>query len=116
MNLFETKRSRFFHRIRFFLPVLILTAVCMIFYFGISSIGQKAVTQEQSSLQRALEQGAVRTYAMTGSYPQSLEELLTDYGISYDHDKFIVEYIPNGSNLLPAVSVLLLSSSEGGIS
>lgn len=53
---------------------------------------------------------------MTGAYPQSLDELLTDYGISYDHSKFIVEYVPNGSNLLPSVSVLTLNSSEGGAS
>ena len=65
---------------------------------------------------QALEQGAIRTYAMTGAYPQSLDELLTDYGISYDHSKFIVEYVPNGSNLLPSVSVLTLNSSEGGAS
>lgn len=114
MNLFETKRARFFHRIRFFFPVFILAAVCIVFYLGISSVGQEAVSQEQTSLRQALEQGAVRTYAMTGAYPQSLDELLNDYGISYDHDKFIVEYVPNGSNLLPSISVLMLSSSKGG--
>lgn len=116
MSLFETKRSRFFRKVRLFCPVVILAVVCAVFYLGISSIGQEAVTQEQTSLRQALEQGAVRTYAMTGAYPQSLEELLTDYGISYDHSKFIVEYVPNGSNLLPSVSVLTLNASKGGAS
>ena len=116
MSLFETKRSRIFHKVRIFCPVLILAAVCAVFYLGISSIGNEAITQEQASLRQALEQGAIRTYAMTGAYPQSLDELLTDYGISYDHSKFIVEYEPNGYNLLPSVSVLTLNSSEGGAS
>lgn len=116
MNLFETKRSRFFHKMWRFCPILVLAGICAVFYLGISSIGNEAVTQEQNSLRQALEQGAIRTYAITGAYPQSLDELLEDYGISYDHSKFIVEYVPNGSNLLPSVSVLTQSSSEGGAS
>lgn len=108
--------AAFFIKYGFFARFLILAAVCAVFYLGISSIGNEAITQEQASLRQALEQGAIRTYAMTGAYPQSLDELLTDYGISYDHSKFIVEYVPNGSNLLPSVSVLTLNSSEGGAS
>lgn len=51
---------------------------------------------------------------MTGQYPQSLDELLNDYHITYDSDKFVVEYVPNSSNLLPSISVLILSSQKGG--
>lgn len=116
MSLFETKRSRYSRKIRAVLPLAALAAICIIFYMGISYAGRETISQEQTSLQQALQQGAIRTYAMTGHYPQSLEELLTDYGISYDPDKFVVEYVPNGSNLLPSVSVLVLSSGKGGIS
>ena len=62
----------------------------------------------------ALEQSAIQAYALTGHYPLSLEELLHDYNISYDTDKFVVEYVPSGSNLLPSISVLVLSSGKGG--
>lgn len=86
------------------------------FYVGISYAGRETITQEQTSLRQALEQGAIRTYALTGHYPQSLDELLQDYNISFDADKFVVEYVPNGSNLLPSVSVLVLSSGKGGLS
>ena len=95
MSLFETKRSRIFHKVRIFCPVLILAAVCAVFYLGISSIGNEAITQEQASLRQALEQRKKN---------------------NDDHSKFIVEYVPNGSNLLPSVSVLTLNSSEGGAS
>ena len=115
MNLFETRRARYRRKIRALLPVVVLAAVCLIFYLGISYAGRETISQEQTSLQQALEQGAIRTYAMTGHYPQSLNELLQDYGISYDSDKFVVEYVPNGSNLLPSVSVLVLSG-KGGLS
>ena len=71
---------------------------------------------DRARIKRALEQGAIHTYALTGNYPQNLEELLTDYKISYDPDKFVVEYVPNGSNLLPSISVLVLSQQKGGLS
>ena len=37
-----------------------------------------------------------------------------DYHITYDTEKFVVEYIPNGSNLLPSISVLPLKAKKGG--
>lgn len=48
-----------------------------------------------------------------GQYPEP-GELLNDYHITYDSDKFVVEYVPNSSNLLPSISVLILSSQKGG--
>ena len=116
MDIFETDRARIKRRLQTFLPILLLAAVCLIFYLGITGAGREAVTKEQTTLKRALEQGATHTYALTGNYPQNLEELLTDYKISYDPDKFVVEYVPNGSNLLPSISVLILSQQKGGLS
>lgn len=114
MDLFETRQAQAGRKFRNFLPVIILAALCIIFYLGISYAGRQTITQEQTSLQQALQQGAIRTYALTGHYPQSLDELLQNFNISYDTDKFVVEYVPNGSNLLPSVSVLILSSGKGG--
>ena len=84
MDIFETDRARIKRRLQAFLPILLLAAVCLIFYLGITGAGRETVTKEQTTLKRALEQGAIHTYALTGNYPQNLEELLTDYKISYD--------------------------------
>ena len=116
MDLFESTGRRIRRQIRRFLPVFVLAVLCLVFYLGISGAGTEAVNKEQTTLKQALEQSAIRTYALTGHYPQSLDELLRDYHISYDTDKFVVEYVPNGSNLLPSVSVMVLSSGKGGIS
>lgn len=116
MDLFETGRTRAGRKLRGLLPVIVLAVLCLIFYLGISYAGRETISREQTSLRQALEQGAIHTYSLTGHYPQSLDELLRDYHISYDTDKFVVEYVPNGSNLLPSVSVMVLSSGKGGIS
>ena len=114
MDLFESTGRRVRRQIRRFLPVSVLAVLCLVFYLGISGAGTEAVNKEQTTLKQALEQSAIRTYAMTGQYPQSLDELLNDYHITYDSDKFVVEYVPNSSNLLPSISVLVLSSQKGG--
>lgn len=114
MDLFESTGRRVRRQIRRFLPVFVLAVLCLVFYLGISGAGTEAVNKEQTTLKQALEQSAIRTYAMTGQYPQSLDELLNDYHITYGSDKFVVEYVPNSSNLLPSISVLVLSSQKGG--
>ena len=114
MDLFEPTGRRVRRQIRRFLPVFVLAVLCLVFYLGISGAGTEAVNKEQTTLKQALEQSAIRTYAMTGQYPQNLDELLNDYHITYDSDKFVVEYVPNSSNLLPSISVRVLSSQKGG--
>ena len=87
---------------------------CFLFVAGVSSTSGQAVHKEQDALEQALKNGAIRTYALTGTYPESLSQLLLDYHITYDKTKFVVEYVPNGSNLLPSISVIALSGSAKG--
>lgn len=114
MNIFETKKMRFRRFLGRLIPILATVVLCMLFYGGVSLTQRDSLVKEQNTLTQALEGGAIRTYALTGQYPQSLGELLTDYHITYDKEKFVVEYIPNGSNLLPSISVLPLAAQKGG--
>ena len=59
MDIFETDRARIKRRLQAFLPILLLAAVCLIFYLGITGAGRETVTKEQTTLKRALEQGAI---------------------------------------------------------
>ena len=111
MELFESRRKKFLRNMMILFPVLFLISVGLIFFIGLNLTSRETLTREQQALEQALEQGAVRTYALSGQYPQSLDELLEDYHITYDHSRFIVEYTPNGSNLLPMISVIPLSDS-----
>ena len=114
MNLFETRWSRFRRFFRYLVPILLAAAFCTLFYVGILYTQQDSLEKEQITLTQALQGGAVRTYALTGRYPQSLDEILKDYHITYDTEKFVVEYVPNGSNLLPSLSVLPIKAKKGG--
>ena len=113
MELFESRRTKFLRAFFLLFPALLLVLSCTLFVAGVSSTSDQAVRKEQYVLEQALKNGAIRTYALTGTYPESLSQLLLDYHITYDKTK-LVEYVPNGSNLLPSISVIALSGSAKG--
>ena len=114
MNIFETRGTHLKRFLRLLLPILFAVILCALFYIGIVHTQTDSLEKEQITLTRALEGGAIRTYALTGRYPQNLSQLLSDYHITYDTEKFVVEYVPNGSNLLPSISVLPVKAKKGG--
>ncbi|MDC7289002.1 hypothetical protein NXH76_14420 [Blautia schinkii] len=114
MDLFESPAKKIRRQLGYLLPALLLIALCALFLSGINRTSVETLKNEQVTLEQALQKGAVRVYALTGRYPQSLSQLLDDCGITYDHEKFVVEYVANSSNLLPMISVIPLSGEKGG--
>lgn len=92
-------------------PLLFLLVIASAFFAGVSFTSKDTLQKEQQLLEQSLKRGAVHTYALTGRYPESAEELIKDYHITYDSSRFVIEYVPNGSNLFPMISVIPLSVS-----
>lgn len=114
-DIFEPRRKRIGRVLRFLLPAVLPILLCAVFLLAISRTSDDTIAKEQATLTQALENGAIYTYALTGNYPESLSQLLEEYRITYDKEKFIVEYVPNGSNLFPMISVLPLNGRKGGL-
>ena len=119
MELFDSHRKKFLRRFSLLLPLCFLILISSIFFISVSFASDETLHKEQQALEQALENGAIRSYAsacssaMYGQYPESLDQILNDYHITYDRSRFVVEYTPNGSNLLPYISVILLSDTAG---
>lgn len=109
MELFDSHRKKFLRRFSLLLPLYFLILISSIFFISVSFASDETLHKEQ----QALENGAIRSYAINGQYPESLDQILNDYHITYDRSRFVVEYTPNGSNLLPYISVILLSDTAG---
>lgn len=90
-------------------PAALLLLLCLFFLLAINRTSDETIKKEQITLEQALQKGAVHTYALEGRYPESLTQLLDDYGITYDTSKFVVEYVPEGANLLPRIAVIPLA-------
>lgn len=111
MELFESHRKKFFRNMLVVFPFLFLLVIASVFFAGVSFTSKDTLQKEQQLLEQSLKRGAVHTYALTGRYPESAEELIKDYHITYDSSRFVIEYVPNGSNLFPMISVIPLSVS-----
>lgn len=88
------------------LSVLIFLILLFLFYRGFVSVSSLQIEEQQTSLENALQQNIVHCYAVEGVYPPSLSYLEENYGITYDHSLFFVDYRPLGANLLPQVTVV----------
>ena len=60
----------------------------------------------QAVTEAALRRDIVHCYATEGFYPPSLEYLEEHYGLTYDKNRYWVDYQPVGSNLMPDITVL----------
>ena len=86
--------------------ILFFIAVIGIFLYGIATVSSGTAEDERRILDEAIHKDIVHCYAVEGMYPPSLSYMEEHYGLTYDHDKFLVDYETIGSNIMPNVSII----------
>lgn len=81
-------------------------AVLLVFLLGISTVEKRTDAQALEALEQAVSRGIVHCYSLEGAYPESLQYLKDHYGLTYDEERFFVDYQVLGSNLLPDVTII----------
>ena len=107
-NRFESDPLGVFPRIISLLPLIVGIIILLLFLWGIQSVSDTTAAKQQESLETALARSIAQCYAVEGMYPPSLNYLKEHYGLTYDEDKFFVDYQSIGSNLIPEVNVLII--------
>lgn len=90
------------------LSLIIFMVITGGFYYGITSLSSQAGGKQEQYLHDAIERAVIHCYAVEGVYPESLDYLKENYGISYDTERYFVDYQTLGSNLLPEVTIITL--------
>ena len=75
-------------------------------FFGLNSMEARLDEDGLKTLQEAVTRDITRCYAEEGSYPESLDYLKEHYGLTYDEDKYFIDYQPLGENILPDVTII----------
>ncbi|MBR5944448.1 MAG: hypothetical protein IKZ94_05815 [Lachnospiraceae bacterium] len=88
------------------LPLIAFIALFILFIRGISSVSETTVDKQKESLTTARNRSITQCYAVEGTYPPSLDYIEKHYGLTYDHDRFFVDYQVYGANMYPTVTVL----------
>lgn len=66
----------------------------------------------REAVRSAVLQSAVECYTVEGAYPESLEHLMNNYGLSVNQRDYIVIYQAMASNQMPDVQVLVRGESR----
>lgn len=90
----------------FLLSVGIFLAVLVLFIQGLSSLSDSTRKRQKESLENAIFRSMTYCYTVEGAYPESLDYLKDNYGLSYDEDTFFVDYRVIGSNILPDITII----------
>lgn len=76
------------------------------FMLGISKAEKSSRERSLEAVKRSVENGVSLCYSIEGAYPESLDHLISGYGVNYDHDKYIVHYDCFASNVRPIITVI----------
>lgn len=85
-------------------------AAFLAFILLVSSVSRKTEAEELRILDEAVSQKITQCYAIEGTYPSSLAYLKKNYGLYYNEEKYFIDYQPQGSNLLPYVTIIKKSN------
>lgn len=106
MNRFEKAHFPAVKYLARIIPIVFFIFLLVLFIRGVNSVSDTTDSKQLESLQTALERDIAQCYAVEGAYPESLVYLTEHYGLTYDHNKYTVNYTYYGSNIYPEYIVL----------
>jgi len=77
-----------------------------IFFFSLEHFSEETENRQLESLENAIHQSVVYCYTLEGCYPESLEYIKENYGLTYNEDLFFVDYRLQGANIMPDVTII----------
>ncbi len=63
-------------------------------------------------LSDAVNKDIIHCYAVEGYYPPSLAYIEDHYGLIYDKDRYFIDYVPIGDNIMPSVTIIETSGDK----
>lgn len=106
MKRFKTAKSNMYSYRSLIISIVLFLTVIILFYWGIRSLSDNTEEKEMHFLQNALNQSVTQCYAVEGFYPESLAYLEEHYHITYDRDRFFIDYQPQGENIFPVITII----------
>ena len=97
------KRRR---RLNVVVGIVVLVLVVGLVIFGVRTMEESTQQQGAASIRETVLSSAVQCCAIEGAYPQSLQYLIDNYGLTVNEDDFAITYEAFASNVMPSVVVV----------
>ena len=86
--------------------VLLIAALVAGMWGAVTYLDNTEHEEQTEMVYNAVKKAALTCYAVEGAYPSGVDYLEENYGLSYDHDLYLVSYNAFASNLFPDVRVI----------
>lgn len=106
MNCFQKQKGKTKGYCLSFLSVLFFLFALFLLVKEVQVVSEKNRDRQKKILEDAINHSIVQCYALEGRYPESTGYLEKNYGITYDKDKFFIDYEIIGANIMPEVTVI----------
>ena len=94
------------------LPLLTTAVVVVWLIIGTLGVSTSVSQRQLAQLNRTVRRYAVQCYALEGRYPENLEYLETQYGLTLDKSLYVYHYRYLGANIFPEIGVFALVSKQ----
>lgn len=82
-------------------------ALCLFVFAGaVMYLSEGSTERQKETLEKALTNAITECYAEEGRYPESLEYLVENYRVTYDEERFFIDYQVRGQNIRPDVTII----------
>lgn len=88
------------------LAILLFVIVLAVSISGFNIMFNRTLTHQKDQLDQAIKRGIMQCYALTGQYPESLDQLEDEYNIVYNKDLFEIKYEIVASNIMPTFVII----------
>ncbi len=85
--------------------MVLMAVILLIAYWGLTSLDSKSDELQLRTLSDAITRSCAHSYATNGAYPASLDELVENYGLQINEEKYIVHYDAFAPNIMPDIQV-----------
>ncbi|MBP3901773.1 MAG: hypothetical protein J6D53_10050 [Blautia sp.] len=86
--------------------VLLIIALIGGMWGAVTYLDNTEHAEQTEMVYNAVKKAALTCYAVEGAYPSRVDYLEENYGLSYDHELYLVSYNAFASNLFPDVRVI----------
>lgn len=94
-----------------FFSVFVISFLLALLVFAAEHIGNANDVEQLDILNQSLSRSVTACYALEGAYPPNLDYLVKHYGLTYDTDKYFIDYQYIGSNLRPDITIIKKDTS-----
>ncbi len=85
--------------------IALVLMVCLV-VVGVEVMEESTRQQSAASIRETVLASALQCCAIEGAYPQSLQYLVDNYGLTVNQDDYVITYEAFASNVVPSVVVV----------